>query len=186
MWHKAGEKCVYDPSAHSVLVLNTQNGGLLCYLCLSVAGCCCWGWAAWGLWTAGTASAWDVWCCYWTDLSSLFPVAVQEGRDLDLRRETGSKNISSLSLKARRRRTKMQEERKFTTRDIWNKKVEYLQQCQKSIDINITTKKIMLSVDRFMALRQMCKTHETRTDAEIQPVHILYVFKMFCGLCATL
>lgn len=33
------------------------------YPCLCAAGCCCWDWAASGLWTSGTAGASDVWCC---------------------------------------------------------------------------------------------------------------------------
>lgn len=57
------------------------------YLCLYAAGCCCSGWAAWGLWTAGTAWAWDGGCCSWTDPSSRCQKAGWMGRYSKLQKD---------------------------------------------------------------------------------------------------
>lgn len=59
-----------------------QNSDLFLY----AAGCCCWGWAALGLWTSGTVEASGVWCCSQTGPSWRCQTGAQRGRGSNLRK----------------------------------------------------------------------------------------------------
>lgn len=96
------------------------------YLCLYAAGCCCSGWAAWGLWTAGTAWAWDGGCCSWTDPSSRCQTAGWMGRCSKLEKDKRHKKTSVVGDNALQRcKARKIKFYRCTVRDSWSQKPEW-------------------------------------------------------------